>query len=94
MSLRSQWAAAPGKVEGGLWGVSVSGITFGGGREERPGVGGVHADFFLPECGPGVWGLWKLLGLGKSVQGRWVRNGWPVHTQLEVSLILVPLLRR
>lgn len=35
-------------------GVSVSGITFGGGREERPGVGRVHADFFLPECSPGV----------------------------------------
>lgn len=57
-------------------------------------MGGVHADFFLPECGPGVWGLWKLLGLGKSVQSRWVRNGWPVDTQLEVSLILVPLLRQ
>lgn len=33
--------------------------------EERPGVGGVHADIFLPECGPGVGGHWKLLDHGK-----------------------------
>lgn len=42
-------------------------------------------------CGGGHW---KLLGLAKSVQSRWVRDGWPVHTQRELSLILVPLLRR
>lgn len=32
-------------------------------------------------------GLWKLLGLSKSIQSQWVRDSWPVHTQWEVSLI-------
>lgn len=69
-----------------LWGLGDNG------REERPCVGGVCADFptragsvlDMILVGEG-WGLWKLLSLGKSVWSQWARNAWHVHAQLEVT---------
>lgn len=72
-----------------LWGVG----EWQNGREERPCVGGVSADFFPTRAGSVLsmilvgdgWGLWELLSLGTSIWTQWARNAWLVHAQLEVT---------